>query len=116
MRREEKFAEKLAIIGCVEFVGILLSVEIHIPVGLHILGRARRQHTIRMALRHNEVPPETLRVPDRQLPAGVAAPIMSPNVHFRDRELVEKVNHISENFISNRTYTRSNSVNYCVSC
>src|SRR3546814_6464631 len=72
MRREEKFAEKLAIIGCVEFVGILLSVEIHIPVGLHILGRARRQHTIRMALRHNEVPPETLRVPDRKLRAAVA--------------------------------------------
>src|SRR3546814_4508989 len=97
MRREEKFAEKLAIIGCVEFVGILLSVEIHIPVGLHILGRARRQHTIRMALRHNEVPPETLRVPDRQLPAGVAAPIMSNNVHFRDRERVERSEeHTSE--------------------
>src|SRR3546814_16804567 len=70
------------------------------PVVLHILGRARRQHTILMALRHNEVPPETLRVPDRQLPAGVAAPIMSNNVHFRDRERVEKVNHISENFIA----------------
>src|SRR3546814_16308603 len=53
-----------------------------------------------MALRHNEVPPETLRVPDRQLPAGVAAPIMSNNVHFRDRERVEKGNHISENFIA----------------